>query len=147
MAKSASRFVIEQFGQVLWIIVQGGIDRDFAQRYRDAVRAAATPLIGQPWIRINDIRGWQLGGPEVIPPLHELMLWCEQNQLAHSINIVSLPHLQTYMLNQMMAAIPRRSVRHMLESPAATFALLEKLQQPLTSEQQDRVEQLWQQLQ
>lgn len=147
MATSASRFVIEQFGQVLWIIVQGGIDRNFAEEYRDAVRAAATPLVGQPWIRVNDIRGWQLGGPEVIPPLHELMLWCEQSQLAHSINIVSLPHLQTYMLNQMMAAIPRRSIRHMLESPAATFELLTKLQQPLTVDQQNRVEQLWQQLQ
>lgn len=127
MGSPRGSFQVQTFGQILWITVTGAINRRFAETYRDGIMEAAGPLIDSPWIRITDIRGWQLGGPEVIPPLHDLMLWCEQHELSHSINIVSLPHLQTYMLNQMMANIPRRSVRHLVEDENQTLALIRQL--------------------
>lgn len=127
MGNPRGNFKVQTFGQILWITVTGAINRRFAEIYRDGIMEAAAPLTEAPWIRVTDIRGWQLGGPEVIPPLHELMLWCEQHELSHSINIVSLPHLQTYMLNQMMANIPRRSIRHLAEDEGQTLALLRQL--------------------
>lgn len=118
--------------RVLWITVSGGINYPFACDYRDAVRAAAQALGPGPWIRVTDIRDWQLGGPEVIPPLHELMQWCEEHELVHSINIVSMVNLQRHMLDQMMAGVARQSQRHLTRSVTEARALLLQLQPTLS---------------
>ncbi len=107
---------IHSADRLLWIVVSGGINYEFACHYRDTVRAAARALGPGPWLRVTDLRHWQLGGPEVIPPLQELMQWCEGHELAHSINIVSMVNLQKHMLDQMMAGVARRSQRHLARS-------------------------------
>lgn len=118
---------IHRFGRVLWIVVTGGINAEFACAYRDAVQAAAVALGPGPWIRVTDIRGWQLGGPEVIPPLHDLMQWCETHELADSINLVSLVNLQKHMLDQMMQGVARHSRRHLPQRVDEALALLQTL--------------------
>lgn len=118
---------IHTAGRLLWIVVSGGINYQFACNYRDAVRVAAQALGPGPWLRVNDIRDWQLGGPEVIPPLRELMQWCEAHELAHSINIVSMVNLQKHMLDQMMAGVARGSQRHLTHGVDDTCQLLRQL--------------------
>jgi len=122
---------IHTLGRVLWITVSGGINYPFACEYRDAVQAAAQALGPGPWIRVTDIRNWQLGGPEVIAPLHALMQWCEAHELAHSINIVSMVNLQRHMLDQMMDGVARHSQRHLMRSVEEACALLQQLQPSL----------------
>lgn len=146
MTAVAGRFEVQAFGRVVWIIVTGPFDRQTAEAYRDRVIAVATDVCDQPWIRVTDIRGWELGGPEIIPPLHELMSWSERHNLAHSLNIVSLPHLQTYLLNKMMEDIPRNSKRHMMEEPSAAYRLLHQLGAGLSVPQKEATEHMWQQL-
>lgn len=122
----------------------GAINKEFAQNYRDQVIGHAQAICSKLWLRVTDIRGWELGGPEVIPPLNELMHWCENHRLAHSINIVSLPHMHTYMLDQMMNDVARNSERHLVEEPVEAFQLLDKLGHPLTPAQQSETQRLWQ---
>lgn len=120
-------FSYQSIGSLLWIRVAGGINYEFACRYRDAIITAARQLPPGPWIRVTDIRDWALGGPEVIPPLHELMCWCEQHELQHSVNLVSLPTLQTHMLDLMMRGVGRHSERHLVEDVSGLYPLLQRL--------------------
>ncbi len=113
--------------RVLWIVVEGGINYEFAIQYSTAIQEAAHKLGPGPWIRVNDIRHWDLCGPEVIPPLHDLMVWAESSGLAHSINIVSMVNLQKHMLDLMMDGVPRHSERHLTQTLEDTFALCRKL--------------------
>ncbi|TAA47315.1 hypothetical protein [Corallincola spongiicola] len=123
------------FGQVLWITVEGSVNQLFSESYRDRVIAAALPLAGKPWVRVTDIRHWQLGGPEIMPALNELMQWCETHEMAHSINIVSLKNLQVHLLDKMMAGVSRHSQRHVLQSPKQAIAQLATLGYPLEPSQ------------
>lgn len=120
-------FNYQAVGSLLWIRVAGGINYEFACRYRDAIINAARQLPPGPWIRVTDIRAWALGGPEVIPPLHELMCWCEEHELQHSVNLISLPTLQTHMLDLMMRGVVRHSERHLVEQVSQLRPLLQRL--------------------
>ncbi|MFD2097023.1 hypothetical protein ACFSJ3_13585 [Corallincola platygyrae] len=120
-------------GQVLWIRVQGGINLEFSEQYRDSVISAATEVSKEPWIRVTDIREWQLGGPEIIPALNQLMRWCEEHNMAHSINLVSMENLQVHMLDQMMQGVSRHSERHVLKTLDDTLDLLQHLSHPVDS--------------
>lgn len=124
---SHGRLEIQTQGHLLWIRVQGGINYEFACRYRDEVMAAVLSLPPGPWVRVTDIRQWELGGPEIILPLHELMVWCEARQLAHSINIVSLLNLQKHMLDAMMTDVARHSLRHLTQQIPETLSLVKQL--------------------
>jgi hypothetical protein len=120
-------FNIQCSGSLLWVRVSGGINYEFACRYRDAVITAASQLPAGPWVRVTDIRDWELGGPEVILPLQELMIWCERQQLQHSINLVSLVTLQTHMLNLIMQGVERHSLRHLVSQPSQLKPLIQSL--------------------
>lgn len=112
---------------LVWTVVRGAVNRECAEDYRDIVSAQARQLAGRPWLRVSDIRHWQLCGPEAIPPLHQLMHICEASQLAHSITIVSMHNLQTHLLDLMMAGIHRHSQRHLTASLDETCDLLASL--------------------
>lgn len=121
-------FSIHRIGQrLLWVVVHGAINRECAEAYRDQVGAAAAQLQGSPWVRVTDIRHWQLCGPEAIPPLNQLMVQCEAGGLAHSINIVAMENLQAHLLNLMMAGVDRHSERHLTRDLGQTLKLLADL--------------------
>ncbi len=120
-------FSYQAVGSLLWIRVSGGINYEFACRYRDTIIAAARQLPTGPWIRVTDIRAWALGGPEVIPPLHELMCWCELHGLQHSVNLVSMATLHPHMLDLMMRGVARHSERHLLTQVSDVRPLLQRL--------------------
>lgn len=130
-------FTIHLVGQrLLWVVVRGAINRECAEAYRDQVGAAAAQLQGHPWVRVSDIRHWQLCGPEAIPPLNQLMVQCEAGGLAHSINIVSMENLQAHLLNLMMAGVERHSERHLTRDLAQTLNLLTALGETVPSPEQ-----------
>ena len=124
---SHGRFEFYTQGRLIWIKVEGGINYEFACQYRDEVIATVCTLPPGPWIRVTDIRQWELGGPEIVLPLHELMVWCEGHQMAHSINIVSLFNLQKHMLDAMMMGIVRHSERHLTKQIPETLHLVQQL--------------------
>ncbi len=124
---SHGRFEFYTQGRLIWIKVEGGINYEFACQYRDEVIATVCTLPPGPWIRVTDIRQWELGGPECVLPLHELMVWCEGHQMAHSINIVSLFNLQKHMLDAMMMGIVRHSERHLTKQIPETLHLVQQL--------------------
>ena len=130
-------FSIHLLGQrLLWVVVRGAINRECAEAYRDQVGAAAAQLQGRPWIRVTDIRHWQLCGPEAIPPLNQLMAQCEAGGLAHSINMVSMENLQAHLLNLMMAGVDRYSERHLTRDLGQTLKLLASLGDEVPSPEQ-----------
>lgn len=114
-------------GRILWNVVRGGINETFSQQYKEAMQAQVEAMGPGPWIRVSDIRLWELGGPEVIGPLHEWMQWCEDHELSDSINLVSMPGLQTHLLDLMMQGVTRHSVRHLTHNLSETMALLARL--------------------
>lgn len=112
---------------LLWNVVEGAINRECAAAYGEAMAVAAQPLVSQPWVRVTDIRHWQLCGPEAIPPLTQWMQVAEARGLRHSINIVSMHNLQEHLLNLMMSGVERHSVRHVVESVDEAIELLRQL--------------------
>ena len=65
------------------------------------------PLIGKPWARLNDLSNWKTASEEVIDVIGELLQWCIENNMVHSVYIIDNPI--TY--GQLMRMVSRGKAR------------------------------------
>lgn len=116
------------FGQVLWLRVSGATNVEFAAMMERRVIEVATPICGQPWIGVNDVLDWDLGGPDTVAAMNPLMHWFEAHNRSHSINIFPEFVLHEISIKEMMKGVERHSERLVVHSVEAAIEKLRQLQ-------------------
>ena len=119
---------VATFGQVLWLRVCGATNVEFATMMEKRVIEVATPICGQPWIGVNDVLEWDLGGPDMVTAMNPLMHWFEAHNRSHSINIFPELVLHEISIKEMMQGVERQSERLVVPSVEAAIKKLRQLQ-------------------
>lgn len=114
-------------GNVIWSRAKGGTSDLVVSEHIKTFKAHARELAGQPWIRVTDMRDWELASPESMMQLNGLMKWSEERLLSNSINLVSNESLHTFALDKMMNEVDRGSIRCVLTDLDETFEYVSKL--------------------
>ena len=77
--------------------------REYSEHFKEEVKV----LIGKPWARLNDLSNWKTASDEVIEVIGELLQWCIDNNMVHSVYIIDNPI--TY--GQLMRMVSRGKAR------------------------------------
>ena len=129
---------VATFGQVLWLRVCGATNLEFAAMMEQRVIEVATPICAQPWVGVNDVLGWELGGPEIVTAMSPLMRWFETHNRSHSINLLPEYVLHEVLLKEMMKGIERRSERLVLDNVEAAIEKVSELQADFDAQEMRR---------
>ncbi len=62
-----------------------------AHEYHAEFQRVAQPLIGDKWAKFVDLRNWKSSYPEIIEILGQHLIWCRENGMILSINIIENP--------------------------------------------------------
>lgn len=119
---------VATFGQVLWLRVSGATNIEFATMMEQRVIEVATAICERPWIGVNDVLEWDLGGPETVIAMNPLMHWFEANNRSHSINLFPEFVLHELSIKEMMKGVERKSERLVVHSVAAAIEKVCQLQ-------------------
>ena len=125
---------VATFGQVLWLRVTGATNLEFAAMMEQRVIEVTTPICDRPWIGVNDVLDWKLGGPETIASLNPLMHWFESHNRSHSINLLPEYILHDVSLQKMMEGVERHSERIVVHSVDAAIDKVLELQPDFDSQ-------------
>ncbi|RRJ83614.1 hypothetical protein [Aestuariirhabdus litorea] len=85
--KEHGSFEITRRGRIIECDCSGTWNRETADRYCRQHRALVRQIGSQPWAKILDLRGWELGTPDVVVPLRELYVWCVLHGQVRQVNI------------------------------------------------------------
>ena len=77
--------------------------REYSEHFKEEVKV----LIGKPWARLVDLSNWKTASEEVIDVIGELLQWCIENNMVHSVYIIDNPI--TY--GQLMRMVSRGKAR------------------------------------
>ena len=77
--------------------------REYSEHFKEEVKV----LIGKPWARLVDLSNWKTASEEVIDVIGELLQWCIENNMIHSVYIIDNPI--TY--GQLMRMVSRGKAR------------------------------------
>ena len=61
--------------------------REYAEQFKEEVKV----LTGKPWVRLVDLSNWKTASDEVIEVIGELLQWCIDNGIVHSVYIIDNP--------------------------------------------------------
>jgi hypothetical protein len=127
--------IVATFGQVLWLRVVGATNREFATMMEQRVIEVTTPICDKPWIGVNDVLEWKLGGPDTVAAMNPLMHWFESHNRSHSINLLPDYVLHDVSLQEMMKGVVRHSERIVLHSVAEAIEKVTKMQPDFDSQE------------
>lgn len=65
--------------------------RATAEQYVADFIEEAAPLIDKPWAKMCDLTQWKTAAPEVIDIIGKHLIWCRQNNLALSVDVIDNP--------------------------------------------------------
>ena len=61
--------------------------REYAENFKEEVK----DITGKPWARLVDLSNWKTASDEVIEVIGELLQWCIDNKMVHSVYIIDNP--------------------------------------------------------
>ena len=64
---------------------------DTARSYHEEFVKVATPLTGGKWAKLIDLNNWRSSYPEVVDIVGEHLVWCRENGMILSVNIIENP--------------------------------------------------------
>lgn len=86
---------------------------DFAINFKIKVR----PLLGKPWGHLFFLDNWDLGVPEILPIVTNLVTWCIENGLEKSAQVYNDSMIKKYSLDQMVVKQKRGFERQVFAEP------------------------------
>ena len=77
--------------------------REYAENFKEEVK----DITGKPWARLVDLSNWKTASDEVIEVIGELLQWCIDNKMVHSVYIIDNP----ITFGQLMRMVTRGKAR------------------------------------
>ena len=87
---------------ILVATLKGGWNLECAQNFSQCFKEVAKPLLNKPWAHLVYLEDWELGVPEIMPIISELVIWCLENNLEKSAHVYSASMTKEYFLNKMV---------------------------------------------
>lgn len=95
-------FDISVSGNVLCATLSGSWNVQAAEEFSKQFALQATPLLGHKWGHLVLLEDWDLGVPEIIPIIENLVSWCIENGLTKAAQVYSPSMIKQYHLNEMV---------------------------------------------
>jgi hypothetical protein len=95
-------FDIEVSGNVVCATLSGSWNSQTAEEFSRQLIIQASPLKGGSWGHLVLLEGWDLGVPEIVPVIEELVTWCIEHGLTRAAQVYSSSMIKQYQLNEMV---------------------------------------------
>lgn len=82
--------------------LSGSWNVECARNFAENFKQEAQPLTTQPWGHLVYLDDWELGVPEIMPIITELVTWCIANHLKKSAQVYSESMSKRYFLDKMV---------------------------------------------
>jgi hypothetical protein len=77
-------------------------NKECAEDFAFNFQIKASPLLGEPWGHLVFLDNWDLGVPEMLPIITELVTWCIENGLEKSAQVYNDSMIKKYSIDQMV---------------------------------------------
>jgi hypothetical protein len=81
-------FDVDRKNHIIYEKIYGQWKKGTAQEYHDRFKIEVAPLIKKPWAKLVDLLNWKTSYPEVVALLGEHLVWCRENNMQLSINVI-----------------------------------------------------------
>lgn len=95
------RYELRKDNQVLVVYVYGAWNEGIAKRFIRAFKALAKTVWDKPWAHIVYLEEWALSTPAVEPMVKEMLEWCVDNGMSHTVRVYAPDPLKDFQINKM----------------------------------------------
>jgi hypothetical protein len=96
------RFSLNVSNNILIARLSGSWNKECAENFSIDFKVIASPLLGKPWGHLVFLDNWDLGVPEMLPIITELVAWCLENGLEKSAQVYNDSMIKKYSIDQMV---------------------------------------------
>lgn len=81
-------FEVDRKNHIIYEKIYGLWKKETAEEYHRQFTVEVAPLIKKPWAKLVDLLNWKTSYPEVIALLGDHLVWCRENNMQLSINVI-----------------------------------------------------------
>ena len=81
-------FDVDRKNHIIYEKIYGQWKKDTAAEYHEQFMREVAPLIKKPWAKLVDLLNWKTSYPEVVELIGEHLVWCRENNMRLSINVI-----------------------------------------------------------
>ncbi len=119
-------FNLSVSNNILIARLSGSWNKECAENFATNLQIKARPLIGEPWGHLVFLDNWDLGVPEMLPIITELVIWCIENGLEKSAQVYNDSMIKKYSIDQMVVKQKRGFERRVFAEPDKAMSWLSK---------------------
>jgi hypothetical protein len=96
------RFNLSVSNNILIARLSDSWNKECAEDFSINFKIKASSLLGEPWGHLVFLDNWDLGVPEMLPIITDLVTWCIENGLEKSAQVYNDSMIKKYSIDQMV---------------------------------------------
>jgi hypothetical protein len=117
-------YQLERHGQIIFLSCIGAWNDYTARRMCEEFLSHAKTISDHPWGCLTDLTKWELGAPDIWPPLQKLYQWSANHNQSLAA-MVTVTRLQKILMTRAYEHLPKMNIQYFSEGNSALLWLAE----------------------